>query len=117
MSDYDRVAKALEEGADPSMLCMTCPWDRYCVKPPTMTSEEVKSKLEEARTKDREEAESNPEGSEKPKAPIGTLITALVMGGKDKTAEICPVLAMRLRSPEGRGVVDTLKAHMQTISE
>lgn len=113
MSDYQRVQDALKGGAEPAMLCMTCPWDRYCIKPPTMTSDEVQAKLDEAKERDRAEAEVAQAEGKSGTMPMSTIMSLAVVGGKDRTAEICPVLAMRLRTAEGRGIVDALKSHMQ----
>jgi len=37
----DPIREALKTGADPHMICATCPWDRTCIKPPAMTSGDV----------------------------------------------------------------------------
>lgn len=117
MNDYQRVAEALKEGAEPSMLCMTCPWDRYCITPPSMTSAEVKTKVGEARRTDAEKAQEARAKGQEPGLPAGALMTILALGGRDKQAEICPVMALKLRTADGRGVVDALKEHMQGIEQ
>lgn len=101
---YQQVSDALRNGADPAMLCMTCPWDRNCITPPAMTRAEVEERIAAAEQKDQARGEG---------LPVHTLMVAAMVGGADTKSSICPVLAMQLRTSEGRGIVDTLKAHMQ----
>jgi len=91
------------------------PWDRYCVSPPTMTSQEVQARLAEARQQDDEAraVAMTTADSGDPAFPMRTLLTAMTLGGRDRTAPMCPVFALRLRSSNGRAVVDHLKAYMQ----
>lgn len=113
MSDYSKVEQSLTEGADPAMLCTTCPWDRYCVTPPPMTKADVDKAMGDAKAKDDEQlAEARAAGKE-PGMPVGMLVTAMVMGGRHQQAAICPVYALRLRSSRGRDLVDQVKAAMQ----
>jgi hypothetical protein len=100
--DFTAVSKALESGADPSMLCQTCPWDRNCVNPPTMTRAEVDAKcMPPADTGRISEQEL-----------MKVLLSVAIFDGKDTSAQVCPVFALRLRSSEGRRTVDSLKGHM-----
>lgn len=110
---FDQVARALKDGADPAMLCMTCPWDRNCIVPPAMTSEDVNRKIDEAAQRDEERLNAAKAKGEPVGIPVGMLLTTMTFAGRDKSAEICPVLAMRLRLPEGRATVDLIKSHMQ----
>lgn len=112
-TDYQPVQKALADGADPAMLCATCPWDRNCFSPPTMTSADVEQQIKEAAAKDRAESEQARMLGQQPQMPAGTLLTALMYAGKDTSAEVCPVFALRLRSSGGRKIADTFKALMQ----
>lgn len=113
MSDYSAVQKALGEGADPAMLCATCPWDRTCITPPTMTKAEVDARIAEAsKTDDQRMAEAALAGKE-PGMPVGSLLTALTLGGRDTMGQFCPVFALRLRSSGGREIADSLKSSMQ----
>ncbi len=105
--NYEPVTKALAEGAEPSLLCTTCPWDRNCVTPPSMTRAEIDAKIDEAQRKDDQR------DPEKKKMPVGALVTALTLGGRDMSATICPVLALRLRSSDGRAIAEAVKAQMQ----
>jgi hypothetical protein len=109
VSDYQAVAKALAEGAQPAMLCATCPWDRNCVNPPEMTSGEVEQQIREAVAKDEAAMRADPA-----KVPAGTLLTALFMAGKDTAIQACPVLGVRLRSADGRGIADLVRNAMQS---
>lgn len=113
MTDYHAVQKALSEGADPAMLCATCPWDRNCLTPPTMTRAEIDAQIAKATAEDEQRlTKARAEGKEAG-MPVGSLMTALVVGGRDTSAQICPVFAVRLKSSGGRRVADTLKATMQ----
>lgn len=103
------VKKALADGAEPDMLCMTCPWDRFCITPPTMTRAEIDAQLAEAKRQDQERR-AQPGGDQ---FPVATLMAAVTIGDRDTMSAICPVLAMRLRLSDGRGIVDALKSTMQ----
>lgn len=113
MTDYAKVDEALKSGADPDMLCMTCPWDRFCIRPPTMTSDEIRQRMDDAERKDRERKQAG----EQQGMPVGMLLTALTMGGRDRMAEVCPVFALKLRTADGRQIVDTIKSRMQQGGE
>lgn len=108
MSDYQAVTKALADGADPAMLCTTCPWDRNCVTPPSMTASEVEQQVREAAAKDEMTMRSDSS-----KAPMGSLLTALFLGGRDTAMQACPVLCLRLRSADGRKLADQVRSIMQ----
>lgn len=113
MTDYTAVEKALSDGAQPSMLCATCPWDRTCISPPTMTRAEVEAKIAAAAAQDDAKlAEAKALGAD-PGLPVSSLLTAITLGGKDTSALICPVYALRLRSGAGRTIADAAKAAMQ----
>lgn len=114
MADYRAVADALKNGADPAMLCGTCPWDRYCISPPSMTTREVEAKQREAEEKDKARAEEQRRTGQKVDLPVGALLTAVMYSGKDLDAKVCPVFSNRLRSSSGRDIVDSLKNQMQT---
>jgi hypothetical protein len=112
-TDYQAVQKALAAGTDPAMLCATCPWDRNCFSPPTMTAADVEQQIREAKAKDERAAEMARLSGRDPAMPVGTLMTALIYGGKDTSAQVCPVFGLRLRSSGGRKIADTFKALMQ----
>lgn len=113
MTDYGAVQKALEGGAQPSMLCTTCPWDRTCIAPPTMTRAEIDAEMAKAaKDDDRKLAEAQAAGKD-PGLPTATLLTAIAIGARDTTGQFCPVFALRLRSSGGREIADGLKVSMQ----
>jgi hypothetical protein len=95
------------------MLCATCPWDRNCFTPPTMTAADVEAQVKEALEMDRSQAETARLLGREAQMPVGTLMTALIYAGKDTSAQVCPVLALRLRSSGGRKIADTFKGLMQ----
>jgi len=116
VSDYEAVRKALAEGSPAVMLCATCPWDRTCLTPPTMTRAQIDAEMEKAKEKDdihiagvrRRGAEPSVQ-----EAAGNVLMAAVMFGGRDTSASICPVLALRLRSSGGREIADGLKVTMQ----
>lgn len=108
MSDYSAVSKALESGADPSMICRTCPWTRACITPPEMTAADVKAHLAEV-------SKPQPDQDRKDAAVgqlVGTLMGAMIFGGADTKAQVCPVFATRLRESSGRVIVDGIREQM-----
>lgn len=113
MSDYNAVRTALEAGTDPGMLCTTCPWDRTCITPPSMTKAEVDAKIAEATAEDDKRAAAAAARGERAGLPTGALMTALVVGARDTSSQVCPVFALRLRTSGGRKIADTLRASMQ----
>lgn len=113
MTDYKQVSDALSAGADPEMICMTCPWDRFCITPPTMTKSEIDKQIEESKEKDRLDSEKRAAEGKESSMPIGTLMTALMVSGKDTSAQICPVFALRLRSSDGQAIVADIRRHMK----
>lgn len=113
MSDYTLVDQALATGADPAMLCATCPWDRNCINPPSKTKVEIDTEIKKAAAADAQRAEQA--GAEGDKAfPVGTLITAAVQAGRHLSATVCPVLALRLRSSGGRAIAENMRTTMQS---
>ena len=110
MIDHDRINQALASGADPNMLCTTCPWDRLCVEPPKSTREDVDREVAKAKAEDEKSmAVPGAKGM-----PVATLLTAMMFSGKDRTGEMCPVFSLRLRSAEGRQIADSIRALMQS---
>lgn len=116
MSDYRKVSDALSEGVEPEMLCMTCPWDRFCITPPSMTREDVNKQIEEAKAKDNAQIEKAKAEGKEGGLPMGMLITTLAIGGRDTSCSVCPVLALRLRSSEGGVLVQSIREQMQAVS-
>jgi hypothetical protein len=111
--DYTPVTRALAEGADPGMLCETCPWDRLCLQPPAMSKADIDRHVADAERRDEENrAAAVRQGRPEP-MPTGTLITALVLAARDQQATMCPVLALRFRSSGGKDIAGQLRAQMQ----
>lgn len=108
------VSEALERGAEPEMLCATCPWDRYCITPPSMTKEQIEAEKAKAAEKDAEDAREKRARGEKPDTGWGAVMTALIFSGKDSQATICPVLSVRLRCQSGEQIVKGLKEQMRS---
>lgn len=114
MNDYQRVEEALKGGAEPEMLCATCPWDRFCITPPEMTLAEVEQQMEEAKRKDELAMQEARARGDEPPMPIGALLTAVTVGSRHRQSVLCPVFAIRLRSSEGQAIVQGLKSAMQS---
>lgn len=114
MSNYKAVSEALAAGANPAHLCGTCPWDRHCVLPPSMTKAEVEAQIAKAKEQDKQAAEELTARGENPGigAVITTLITSVTIGGRDTLAQVCPVFALRLRSSGGQEIAQLIKGTM-----
>lgn len=107
-ASYDAVAQALARGDDPAMLCATCPWDRNCVNPPEMSAQDVRQKI----TETGEQAKTA--GHD---ATAAVLMATVIYAGRDTALQCCPVLAVRLRSADGRKAAEAVKALMQNWEE
>ena len=73
-------------------ICANCQWNKQCIEPPNMTEDEVKAEIgldEKPNIDSREDAE---------KSLLSTMMKAVVFGGEDKKAIVCPILADALRS-------------------
>lgn len=101
MSNYQSVSDALDRGVEPEYICQTCPWDRLCINPPAMTRGEVEAKMP------RKNGEPIAD-----KDVTKSLLDVILFAGKDTQAQVCPVLAVRLRSAEGKEVADTIRSIM-----
>lgn len=105
MAEYDAVKKELAAGTPPELICATCPWDRLCVQPPTMTEADIQRVIAEAEAKDRAK---DPTGR---KMPTGMLLTTITFAGRDSAGPMCPVFTLRLRGD--RRVADSVRAVMR----
>jgi hypothetical protein len=94
MTDYTKVTDAMRAGIDPALICATCPWDRLCITPPAVTSEEIEQAVKKA-----EEADEQ----------TRMLTITAVMAGRDTMGSLCPVFAAQLRSPDGRELADAIR--------
>jgi hypothetical protein len=113
LSDYKQVQDALAAGTEPRMLCATCPWDRNCITPPVMTRDQVDAEIKKASAADEEQRVKAIAEGKPPGVPMGSLMTALTFGGRDTSAQVCPVFALRLRSSGGRTLADSVRSAMQ----
>jgi hypothetical protein len=113
MTDYSAVQKALADGAEPAMLCATCPWDRNCFTPPAMTKAEVDAELAKAMAEDDRQRVAAQAAGRDPGMPERSLLTAIAIGGRDTMGQFCPVFALRLQSSGGRKLADMAKSVMQ----
>lgn len=114
MTDYKPVQDALASGADPAMLCATCPWDRNCITPPTMSKADVDAYIAKAEREDQERAAAARLAGKDPGLPAGMLMTTLTFAGRDTSAQVCPVFALRLKSSGGRKMADSIRESMQS---
>jgi hypothetical protein len=117
LTDYSQVTKALAEGVQPAMICATCPWDRNCVNPPSMTAGEVDRLVSEASEKDQAQILAAQAAGRKSPMPTATLLVAAVYAGRDTALQACPVLGVRLRSADGRRVAETVRSAMQSWAD
>ena len=85
--------------------CLACPWNKQCVQPPQMTEEEVKARIGLDKNPDSESKE------DAEKSLFGGLLNAMMFGGKDKEAPVCPIFANALRA--GPELTQKIKDIMQ----
>ena len=100
---HEAAKKEIAAGTPLEVICATCPWDRLCVHPPTMTTQQVDQRIEQTASvvdgrSDRERA-------------AALIVAASVFGGKDMVGAVCPVLALRLR--DDRQVSDGIRGMMR----
>lgn len=117
MSNYESVTKALAEGVEPAMLCATCPWDRNCVNPPAMSTADVRKAIDSAAEEDKAKAVAAQLAGQPAPMPAATLMMVAAYSGRDTALQACPVLAVRLRSAEGRKAAEGVRALMQNWEE
>lgn len=108
---HEQAKKELESGTPAELICAMCPWDRLCVQPPTMSSQEIDRQIKDA------EAADEARDPERKGVPAGMLMTALVFAGKDSSGALCPVFALRLRGPDGRQASDGIRTLMRSWGE
>jgi hypothetical protein len=109
---HEQAKKSLAEGVPPELVCATCPWDRFCIEPPSLSSAEIDRRLEQSKAQDEASAKKNPNAM-----PTASLLTILAYSGRDTAGRLCPVFMLRLRGPDGRRVADAIRAQMQGWSE
>lgn len=112
-NDYSKVQDELDRGTAPEVLCRQCPWDRYCVVPPTMTRDEVNTEMAEAKRKDRLRADQQEAAGKPVGIPVETVVAALSLSRLASTLPCCPVFILRLRSNRGKKIAELAKEQMQ----
>jgi len=108
MSSYTSVKTELDRGTPPELLCATCPWDRLCIAPPPMTAAQITRAI-----KDAADPTKGLAGDDKQAQLAMAVITAAQLTGRDTQAEVCPVFALRLTGPDGRGIADGIREQMR----
>lgn len=107
---YDQVKAELDRGTPAELLCATCPWDRLCVEPPQMSSQDVQRHIDGAV---RKASQQDPESG----SPLTGLLATMIFSGKDSVGRLCPVFTLRLQGPDGRQIADGLRQQMRTWAE
>jgi hypothetical protein len=79
-----------------------------------MTQAELEAKMDEASRQDEEQARTAELEGKRVGLPVRLLLTAATMTPHVTKAEMCPVLALGLRLPEGQQIAGVLKQYMQT---
>lgn len=75
--------------------CSTCPWNKLCIQPPSMTRAEIDNKVNSSLGKMNSDKEDKEGGA------IGAMMTAVMLGGRDRECFACEVFVDKLReSPE-----------------
>jgi len=88
--------------------CATCPWNKNCIEPPSMTEAEVKAKLDESMPTKTDRIDEHEDIG---KSLIGGLMTTLMFSGKDTECKVCPTFAAAMKS--GPELSQHIKAFMQ----
>lgn len=84
----------MNQSVEQQVECATCTWDKFCIKPPNMTKDEVERNIKEAGDKGKEKGKPNED-------IFGSLMGAMMFSGKDKECHACPTFINRLRqSPD-----------------
>lgn len=96
------------------MLCSTCPWDRHCILPPSMTRAEIDAEQEKMKREDEAKRRENPAEAG---LPVGLLLGTIMYAGKDTAAQVCPVFALRMRTADGEALARSIKGDQQAWAE
>ena len=104
---HDKARAELTKGTAPELICATCPWDRLCIVPPTLSRADLDRKVDEAMANDLAR-DPKREG-----LPVEALLTAMTFSGHAGASQLCPVFALRLTGPGGRIIADSNRALMQ----
>jgi hypothetical protein len=76
-----------------------------------MTKDQIER--EQARQREQSEAQMREDPKGGAGAIMGALLTSILYAGKDTSAQVCPVLVVRMRSSEGRAIADSVRAQMK----
>lgn len=112
MSDFKNVSEALANGVEPSLICSTCPWDRFCIAPPEMSAQDIEREMQKSTAQDKELIEQAKANGSAPAFPILGIMSALTTAGRDVLGPMCPVFSVRLKSSSGRSLVDLIRSTM-----
>lgn len=129
-NDYTKVDEAIETGADPVWLCGLCPWDRSCLDVPQIDDSDIVQTItrtvEGFRRAHNDINHPHHDDAVGMAEAIGGLDNAIeqmtsmakhALGGAKNETRICPVLSARLRTSEGRRVMDAFKDVMQDVAK
>jgi hypothetical protein len=109
VDSYRPVVAAMAAGTPHDLICATCPWDRICIHPPAMTPDQVKKGVRDTVEHARRDGAAG-------RDLVMVEVTALAINlGRDSMAVMCPVVAARLQSPEGRTVADAVRSVMRDV--
>jgi len=108
MTNVEAIKDALKAGTEPRMICMTCPWDRFCLTPPSMTSFDIENQIN--KMKEEDEKASEKDGTNH---FMGAMMGTILFTGKDTQATLCPIVVNRLQTSDGRKIVDSIRDMMQ----
>lgn len=72
--------------------CKTCMWNQFCIKPPTMTRDEVEKNFEKLRRDIEKDLPREDAG-------IAMLMGIMMISGKDRNCPVCPGFARRMKEP------------------
>lgn len=104
---YKAVRDAMAAGTPLDLICVACPWDRLCVRPPEMTQDDVRRHTADM------EREAAAAGATGPGLITAKLAAIAIYGGRDTMGSMCPAFAARMQTGEGRRVADAIRAVMR----
>ncbi len=110
MNQYRPVVDAMAAGTPHDLICATCPWDRLCIQPPEMTSDQVSTNIKKVK------AEAEALGASPHDRAMTTITAAAIFGGRDQMGMMCPVFVARLRADDGRKLADQVRATMRAAA-
>ncbi len=109
MAGYEDVKSAMKAGTPLEVICGTCRWDRLCVSPPELTEKQVDERIEQMTAVAMREGGPHA-------AQNARLLGIATLGDRSQVGAMCPVLAARLQSPQGRQIADQFRTVMRGLS-